>query len=58
MIDNAMYDIRRDEYFDPGNSPAHFYTNSWYSGEPVWTTALKQVYLIKYVTLKSNVSRL
>jgi len=44
MIDNVMYDIRRDEYFALGDDPAGFYTNTWYSGEPIWTTAVKEVY--------------
>ena len=43
MIDNFMYDIKRDEYFGIGDDPEDFYTNTWYEGEPVWNTAMKQV---------------
>jgi len=43
MIGNAMYDIRRDEYYVMGTNPEDFFTSLWYEGEPLWTTVAKQV---------------
>jgi len=45
MVDNFMYDVRRDEEFLIGRNPEQYHAYWWNDAEPLWITATKQVYI-------------
>jgi len=54
MIDNYMYDIKRDEYFTIGTDLEEYFYTSWNDGEPLWTTASKQVWPLPFFHWRSE----
>jgi len=54
MVDNFMYDVRRDEEFLIGRNPEQYHAYWWNDAEPLWITATKQVYITQGEVTSQN----